>query len=91
MESSQKKGIDQCGYCGSQFHEQPPDKAPYAVNGRIDVTANTSKHYECKGEFVMSAAFHNKKPWVIPINIKALCLPLINKLPLTISLYKQKY
>ena len=59
---------DRCGYCGSQFHEQHPDKAPYVVNDHIDVTANTSKcmkFYECKGEFlVMSAAFTNMKPWV---------------------------
>jgi len=86
---------NRCGYCGSQFNEQPSDKAPNAVNDCIYATANTSKpmkFYECKGEFVvMSAAFINKKPWVIPSNIEALSLPLINKLPLTISLYKQKY
>ena len=84
-----------CGYCGAQFGERPPDEAVYAVNDHTDFTAKCLKQvkfYECKGEFlIISATFATKKPWVVPLNIKALNLQQINKLPLNISLYNQKF
>ena len=94
LETFPEKG-DKCGYCGAQFDKQPPDEAPYRVSDRTDFTAEVSKEvkfYECKGEFLItSATFANKNPWVVPLTIEGLHLPQINKLPLTISLYNQKY
>ena len=65
------------------------------MNDCINVIAKDSKRvkfYKCKGQYaIILAAFTNKKPWNIPLNIEVHNLQQINKLPLTISFSDKKY
>ena len=88
---------DSHGYCGSEFHVDPPDAAPCCINDKQDVNTNERVMYhECRGtNIVQSAEFLSKSPWVLPFVISNFKSDRIQKNvdnpPNEIYVYQQTY
>ena len=59
------------GYCGAEFHCEPPQGAEYALNSRQDAeTEVETLFFECRGTpMVKHSSFLGKSPWIIPLLI----------------------
>ena len=66
----------QVGYCGAEFHSEPPKESLHGLTNRLQLdTDQRISFYECRGKpLIISAAFVNSKPWLLPIDIQSLSL-----------------
>ena len=66
----------QVGYCGAEFHSEPPKESSHGLTNRLQVDTNKRiAFYECRGKpTIISAAFVSKEPWLMPIDIQSLSI-----------------
>jgi len=81
------------GYCGAEFHCQPPKESPHALTDRLDLAGKTrEKFYECRGmPQIISSSFLNPIPWMIPIDIQSLTGSLVLMLPQNLTIYGHNF
>ena len=55
---------NQVGYCGAEFHSEPPKDSLHGLTNRLQLDTNQRiSFYECRGKpLIISAAFVNSKP-----------------------------
>ena len=84
---------DMVGYCGAEFHCQPPNESLHAVTDRLNLTGrNKETFYECRGvPQVMASSFLNRVPWMIPIDIQSLTGRSILTIPKFLTIYGHGY
>lgn len=80
------------GYCGAQFHADPPKESLHALNDRLYVDGSREMFYECRGApTILQTSFMNTNPWVIPINISSIPGHATQSLPRNINVYGFNY
>ena len=82
------------GYCGANFHSDPPKNSPHALNDRLVLDGSGREtFYECRGiAEVSQASFSSSNPWVIPIDISAIAGNVAAQiLPRAMVIYGIKY
>jgi len=81
------------GYCGAEFHCQPPKESPHALTDRLDLAGETRENfYECRGmPQIISSSFLNRIPWMIPIDIQSLTGSLVLTLPQNLTIYGHNF
>ena len=64
------------GYCGLEFHSEPPEDSLHGLTNWLQLDTNQrTSFYECRGKpSIISTAFVNSKPWLLPIAIQSLSL-----------------
>ena len=64
----------QVGYCGAEFHSEPPKESLHGLTNQLQLDTNQRiSFYECCGKpLIISAAFVSSKPWLLPIDIQSL-------------------
>ena len=88
---------DKSGYCGQQFHDDPPENSEYGLNERENLTTKQKEvFFECRGSLIIqSSNFLNKCPWMIPIQINSFkadqIRELTHALPTQISVHGRLY
>ena len=62
------------GYCGAEFHSDPPLSAPCSISVHLNADEDgRTSFYECRGvSKVLSITFSRAAPWLIPANIASL-------------------
>ena len=81
-------------YCAAEFKgRQPPKGSKCALSSRNNVeTGMQTTFYECRGQlFAKSACFLAKSPWLLPFRIDSLSPESIMKLPLSVTVFHDKY
>ena len=83
----------QVGYCGAEFHSEPPKDALHGLTNRLQLDTNKRiAFYECRGKStIISAAFLSKNPWLIPIDIQSCSSKDLINLKAFITIYGLSY
>ena len=83
----------QVGYCRAEFHSEPPKESLHGLTNRLQLdTDQRISFYECRGKpLIISAAFVNSKPWLLPIDIQSLSLKDILSLKPFLTVYGFSY
>ena len=84
---------NQVGYCGAEFHSEPPKDSLHGLTNRLQLDTNQRiSFYECRGKpLIISAAFVNSKPWLLPIDIQSLSSKNILNLEPFLTVYGNLY